>query len=152
MFQHNRRMMALALGILAAALLGSAACGGGATSAPAAQTSPGSGAASAATAPASNAPAGPASLTLVASNMLFDKAELKAAPGAVTITIDNQDTGIPHNLQVFKGSDNSGQSLAKTEVVTGPAKHSVTLELQKGTYFYQCDVHPTTMTGKLIVG
>ncbi len=145
---HNRMRM-VALGALAgAALLASAACGGS-TPAPAAQTSPGAGAA---TAPAANAPAGPTSLTLVASNMLFDKAELKAAPGAVTITIDNQDTGIPHNLQVFKGSDNSGQSLAKTEVVTGPAKHSVTLELQKGTYFYQCDVHPTTMTGKLIVG
>lgn len=152
MFLH-KRITIVALGALAAAaLLASAACGGGGTSAPAGQTSPGSGAASATTAPASQAATGQTSLTLVASNMLFDTSELKAAPGKVTITIDNQDAGIPHNLQVFKGTDNSGESLAKTEVAAGPAKHSVTLELQKGSYFYQCDVHPTTMMGKLIVG
>ena len=40
----------------------------------------------------------------------------------VTITFDNQDAGIPHNIHVFKGTDATAPSLFAGPLVTGPAK------------------------------
>ncbi len=97
------------------------------------------------------APAAPSSLVLVASNILFDKKELKAVAGDVTIEIDNQDKSVPHNLHVFSGADATGTSVGKTEMEPGPVSQSLAVKLTKGAYFFQCDVHPTTMTGTLTV-
>jgi len=153
-----------ALALLAA---GAVACGSGSADKGPAGSAPTTAAASptrtAATAPTSAAtpaatqgggnPAGGGTtrLALVAVNLLFDKTELKAAPGAVEITLDNEDGGVPHNIQVFKGDDASGESVGMSQLTAGPAKETLTLNLAKGDYFYQCDAHPTTMTGKLDV-
>lgn len=90
-------------------------------------------------------------LNLVAKNTLYDKNELKAKPGTVTIQVDNQDDGIPHNIRVYKGKDNTGQDLGKTDIEAGPGKQTLTLELTAGEYFFVCEVHPATMAGKLKV-
>jgi plastocyanin len=90
-------------------------------------------------------------LTLVAKNTLFDKSELKAKAGAVTIEVDNQDGGIPHNLHVYRGKDNTGEDMGKTEIAAGPVKQTLKLQLTAGEYFFVCEVHPPTMFGKLEV-
>jgi plastocyanin len=90
-------------------------------------------------------------LTLVAKDTLFDKSELKAKPGDVTIVMDNQDPGIPHNLHVFKGTDSKGQDMGVTEIEAGPVKQTLKLNLTGGEYFLVCDVHPATATAKLKV-
>jgi len=90
-------------------------------------------------------------LTLTVSDLHFDKAELKASPGKVTIEYDNKDAGVPHNLHVFKGRDATGASLGMTDIATGTTQQTLTLTLEKGDYYYQCDVHPTTTTGQLTV-
>jgi len=90
-------------------------------------------------------------LMLVAKNTLFDKSELKAKAGSVAIEVDNQDSGIPHNIHVYKGRDNSGEDMGKTEFVAGPTKQTLTLTLAAGEYFFVCDIHPATMSGKLVV-
>jgi plastocyanin len=143
-----RRTSAGALALAAVAIM--AACGGGEKKAPA-TTAATSAATTAGTAAATGATGGAAetTLTLVASNTLFDKAELKAPPGKVTIVVDNQDAGLPHNVHVFKGKDNGGESLGVSDLTTGPDKKQVTLTLAEGDYFFQCDAHPTTMAGKL---
>jgi plastocyanin len=144
----------LGVGALALATSLSVACGGG-DKTPAATTS-------AATA-ATKAPGTPTqstatavtgqgtTLTLVAKDTLFDQSELKAKPGDVTIVMDNQDPGIPHNLHVFKGTDSKGQDLGKTEIAAGPVKQTLTLNLTAGDYFLVCDVHPATASAKLKV-
>jgi plastocyanin len=69
---------------------------------------------------------------------------------AFTICFDNQDTGVPHNVDLF--DKQGGTSLAKASIITGVAQANVDVSaLKPGTYFYQCDVHPTTMTGTLTV-
>lgn len=104
--------------------------------------------------PATGAPAAPSvpgALTLVGKDVKFDKSSLEAKAGTVVIEFDNQDNGVQHNLAVFKGTDASGESVGATEVAMGPTKQTLTLNLQPGTYYYQCDVHPKQMTGKLVV-
>ncbi len=129
----------------------------GATKPPASPTARATAATTAAATSAATAAASPtttsggATLTLVAKNILFDKATLTASAGDVTINVDNQDGGIPHNVHVFKGDSASGSSVGATPINTGPVKDTLKLRLDAGSYFYQCDVHPTTMSGKLTV-
>jgi len=90
-------------------------------------------------------------LTLVSKNTLFDKSELRAEAGEITIIHDNQDPGIVHNVHVYKGSDADGEDMGATELEAGPGTQTLTLTLEPGEYFYVCDAHPATMYGTLIV-
>ena len=68
----------------------------------------------------------------------------------VTICFDNQDPAVQHNVDVF--DQQGGTSIAAGGILTGPAAELLDVPGQPaGTYFYQCDVHPTTMTGTLTV-
>ena len=89
-------------------------------------------------------------ITLVAHNLSFDADEARAPAGALTLTIDNRDGGTPHNLHVFRGSDNAGESIGETAIENGPATASLDVQLEASAYFFQCDVHPS-MHGALTV-
>lgn len=90
-------------------------------------------------------------LALAGKDIKFDKSTLEAKAGIVVIDFDNQDNGVSHNVQVFKGTDASGESVGATDVAAGPTKQTLTLDLAAGTYYYQCDVHPAQMSGTLTV-
>ena len=100
--------------------------------------------------PASTGGAG-ATIGLLGRDSKFDKATLSASAGAVTINFENADAGVPHNLHVFKGADAKGQSVGTTDLEAGPLKQVLKLTLERGSYYYHCDVHPTTMKGVLTV-
>ena len=98
------------------------------------------------------APATPAELTLVAESVQFKQRSLAASAGPVTIAFENHDNGIPHNVHVFVGGDASGASVGSTEIETGAVQQTLELgDLAPGSYFYQCDVHPSQMMGTLTV-
>jgi len=96
-----------------------------------------------------------------------DGVELVASPGAAangydettltakadtdfTICFDNRDPSVPHNVDVF--DQQGGTSIAAADILPGPVLDLLDVPGQPaGTYFYQCDVHPTTMTGTLTV-
>jgi copper-containing nitrite reductase len=100
----------------------------------------------------SKCPQSGASLQLVAKNSVFDTDCLTVpAAQAFTIALDNQDPSIPHNVSIYTDSS-ATKSLFVGETITGP--DSTTYEvgpLDAGTYFFRCDIHPTTMTGTLTV-
>ncbi len=132
---------------------GSAAASAGASGAApsgSAAASASAGASSSAGAPAGSGGTGTATtLKIAALNIAFDTAQLQAPAGQpIAIDFDNQDSGIPHNIQI---KDASGASVFKGDIVTGPTKTTYQVPaLKAGTYQFVCDVHPT-MTGTLTV-
>lgn len=136
--------------VLAAVAIAAAGCGDDGTSA-GAPTVVDSPIASAPTSPVLivKTPDAEGAITLVAHNLSFDADEVRAPAGALTLTIDNRDGGTPHNLHVFAGSDNTGNSIGDTAIENGPAAASLGVQLEAGAYFFQCDVHPS-MHGAVI--
>jgi plastocyanin len=89
----------------------------------------------------------PVSVTVVAANLRFSPASLTAPAGAaITITLDNRDEGVAHNIVV---RDMSGAKVAETEIFTGPGTRSVTFTPAPGNYPFVCSVHPFQMKGTL---
>jgi plastocyanin len=88
-------------------------------------------------------------LHISAQNIAFDTDHLDTAAGqAFVIEFDNNDPGVPHNIEI---KDAGGASLFKGEIITGPARVSYQVPaLAAGTYTFVCDVHPN-MTGTLAV-
>lgn len=66
--------------------------------------------------------------------LAFDKQELTAKPGQVTIDFDNP-SAIPHNVVIEK----DGEELAGFEPIT-EGKESLTADLEAGTYTFICSV------------
>jgi plastocyanin len=98
----------------------------------------------------------PVSVTLAAKELHFDKSQIAVAAGAeLTVTFDNQDAGVSHNLAVYPSARQTtpGDRIAGLDTFAGPAKMDLkfTVPTKPGKYFYRCDVHPDTMTGQLAV-
>jgi plastocyanin len=116
-------------------------------------STPATTAAPAASVPASAAPGTPAAagapLHISAQNIQFDTDHLEApAEQAFVLEFDNNDPGVPHNVEI---RDASGASEFKGEIITGPAQVSYQIPaLAAGSYVFLCDVHPT-MTGTVTV-
>ncbi len=122
----------------------------------AAQPSP-TGPAGPATAPSSAPPAAGCrpkgtELAISAEGLAFDTNCLAApADTPFTIAFDNKDAGIPHNVAIYTDSS-AASKLFVGAIVTGPTTTTYEVPaLKAGTYFFRCDVHPTTMTGTFVV-
>jgi plastocyanin len=88
-----------------------------------------------------------AEVELGARDITFDETEIEVPAGEITITFDNEDDGVSHNLHVMAGADDFA-----TEIEPGPITQTLTFTIEEpGTYTFICDVHPTQMTGDLIV-
>ncbi len=86
-----------------------------------------------------------AAVGLTAQNMAFDKA-------TVTIHFVNKDSGIPHNVGIYESSA-AKVILFQGKRITGSTSidYQFTAPSLPGTYFFRCDVHPSTMTGSFVV-
>jgi plastocyanin len=94
----------------------------------------------------------PGGATVTAQGLAFTPTEISLPAGkASTITFDNQDSGVPHNIDIYT-DDTYTTSLWKGDLVTGVATQEYKVPaLDPGTYAFRCDVH-TTMTGTVTVG
>ena len=93
-------------------------------------------------------------LDIVAQNTTFDPTCLIADAGKpFTINFDNKDNGSatgPHNIDVY--TKKGGDSIAKTDPQEGPVQETLDVPaLDAGSYYFQCDIHPTQMFGTLTV-
>jgi hypothetical protein len=88
-----------------------------------------------------------------ASGTGFQQTKLSApANKCFTIKFVNQDAGVPHNVALYTDSSATTALAPPGAIITGPANETVVVPpLKPGSYFYRCDVHPTVMTGTLVV-
>jgi len=125
--------------------------GGGAASTAAPAGTPATGGGAASIAPGGGGTASGPVIKIVALNIAFDVSEITApADTPFTISFDNQDAGIPHNVAIHKGSP-TGEVVFQGEIITGVAQTDYAVPaLPAGTYGFVCTVHPN-MTGTLVV-
>jgi plastocyanin len=99
--------------------------------------------------PTGEPPAAPA--TIIAENLAFNTDELSFPPEAeVSLTLRNDDSGIPHNVAIYEGP--GGETIFQGETISGPAEVTYTFTTPgPGEYYFQCDVHPD-MNGSVAVG
>ena len=70
-----------------------------------------------------------------------------------TIAFDNKDATI-HNVDIYtsQGGSHLAGANGASDVVSGPASTTYNVPaLQAGTYYFQCDIHPTQMFGTFVV-
>jgi plastocyanin len=91
---------------------------------------------------------GVVALDIVAKGIAWDTTCLVAPAGEpFTINIDNQDAGIPHNLNLM---DAGSTTIVKTDLEAGPIQQTLDVDpLEAGEYPFICDAHPN-MTGTLV--
>lgn len=88
-------------------------------------------------------------MVIVAKDIKFAPTTATVPAGAsVTLTLDNQDATVSHDLQVFGPG---GNIVAQTAIAVGPNTRSTTFTLGAGSYPFRCSVHPREMTGVLVV-
>jgi plastocyanin len=95
----------------------------------------------------------PVTIDLVARNMAFDTNTITVPAGAsVTINFNNKD-GASHNFSLYTDSGAKPPAIFQGEIINGSktVTYHFTAPAQPGTYFFRCDIHPTTMTGSFIV-
>ena len=90
---------------------------------------------------------------IVAQGIAFDTNCIDApANEPFTIALDNQDSGIQHNVSVYPSATDLTEPIEQGEIITGPATADYKVPaLKSGDYYFHCDVHPTQMTGTLRV-
>jgi len=88
-------------------------------------------------------------VTVTAQNIAFTTTTVTGPAGAAfTLSFDNEDASIPHDVQI---KDASGAQVFKTDVFPGVAKRDYPVPaLKAGSYPFACTVHPN-MTGTLTV-
>jgi len=109
---------------------------GGATSEATSATTPGAG-------------GGGAQVEIAAENSNeFTETELTATAGSVTIVFHNNENGVIHNFAIYDDDDSAEDVIDSTELTAGPSTEQITVDLEPGTYYYNCQVHPN-MSGTL---
>ena len=150
---HIRRAI---LAILAVAALALAACGGGGDGDDGDGGTDG-GEVEQTTGPAPDSGTVTITAPVGSANTGFSLTEV-AAPADTPFTIHfvNEDEGLPHNVQIYEGTDTSATPVYApdgNELITGPAEADYEVPaLPAGAYTFNCLAHPATMSGTLTVG
>jgi uncharacterized cupredoxin-like copper-binding protein len=105
---------------------------------------------SASASPSASVPITPVTAaTLISKNIQWDlKQLLFQANAKITVTVDNQDTalGVPHNFGLYtNAARTSDKEIFKPPKDTAPGQKVdyVVPALKAGTYYFQCDIHPS---------
>ena len=94
-------------------------------------------------------PAAPAAGTVSAEGVQFDTSEITLTAGEEEeITFNNADT-VEHNIAIYE--EEGGKELFGGEIIPGGQETTYAVPaLDKGEYYFQCDVHPA-MNGTVTV-
>ncbi len=95
--------------------------------------------------------AGANTTTLTTTDNKFSQTKLTVAAGKpFQLTVTNKGSAL-HNFHVLNGKDDNGSEI-KTDLLAAGKSAAITFTIsKKGTYNFQCDVHPTEMKGTVVV-
>lgn len=93
------------------------------------------------TPPPQDAPA--EELTIQALNITFNREQMRlVADTQVTLTFENLDSAIPHNVAIYQ-EESASQEIFVGETFNGVETRDYTIPpTPAGEYFFRCDVHP----------
>ena len=94
-------------------------------------------------------------LDITAQSLAFNTSCLVAFAGQpATITFDNKDVGTQHDVSIYPSSTETTPDKALLYTFAKANSGGTTTypvpALDQGSYFFQCDFHPTTMTGTFV--
>jgi plastocyanin len=93
---------------------------------------------------------GAAAFTIAAENIKFDRNELDfPASTEVKLTFENKEA-VPHNLAIYDEKGGTALFTGDTVNTAGKKEYSITTP-EAGEYYFQCDIHPAQMFGKVVV-
>lgn len=96
-------------------------------------------------------PARPAEIEITAKALTFDKKDLSVPSGVPAVIVLNNQDPDQHNLSIYPNAEvgrTQQGALLKGTLFPGPAVRRYRLSAQPpGTYYFQCDIHVTTMNG-----
>lgn len=95
-------------------------------------------------------PAPATGLALAASGVAFDTKELGFKAGAETTLPFNNEDSVVHNFSIYEDDSASKDLFVGQEVAAGSSVDFEIPALEKGEYFFRCDIHPS-MTGTVLV-
>jgi len=106
--------------------------------------------------PSASVPTTPVTaVTLISKNIKWDLSQLLfKANEKITVTVDNEDTAlsVPHNFGLFTDAARQAHQIftPTKDVPPGQKVDYVVPALKAGTYYFQCDIHPS-MNGTVTV-
>ena len=101
------------------------------------------------TGPPTEPPPQGATVEVTAQGTAFDTSEIALpADSPSTIVFDNQDS-VPHNVAIY--TEQGGEPLFAGDIITATTADYPVPPLEAGSYYFQCDVHPTDMNGTVTV-
>lgn len=89
-------------------------------------------------------------LALSASGVAFDTKELAFKAGAETTLPFNNEDAVIHNFSIYEDDSASKDLFVGQEVAAGSSVRFTIPALDKGEYFFRCDIHPS-MSGTVLV-
>ncbi|MEA2452591.1 MAG: hypothetical protein QOG04_1301 [Actinomycetota bacterium] len=92
-----------------------------------------------------------AGITLTASGVAFDTDSLSLPAGEASDIQFVNDDSVAHNFSIYE-NDSASKDLFKGAETPGGSESTYAVPaLDKGEYYFQCDLHPSSMTGTVTV-
>jgi plastocyanin len=96
---------------------------------------------------------GPKPVKIQAKGIKFTLPQFNLTANQPAVIDFHNGDSVPHNIAIYTNKDYTGLPFFQGGVVVGPASTEYQFTAPPaGTYYFRCDIHPTVMTGTVVVG